>query len=248
MNDLQAALKNVMERETAGYEHGGEHGFSPKFEKTMNRLIKSENKKKASPKGRYGVFIAAAAAVVALTVNVVASSAGGFSISSNIRDPIYRIPFRQFTFDDLSDSPESIETVYTVGLKDSEFTRVMRNFYDENHGIYTFYSRPIEQMLNDNMYTYENFWFYQHTKNNFEMEFLDARFSVFEELTYKDKTAYYMYYEHFYGLEAMLVWEDEDYCFALSGNFTGEEAVAMADSLKPYEGEITENKFVEELS
>lgn len=252
MNNLQIALEKVMEKEISKYEQEEEHNFSPKFEKEMNRLLKSANAKASSKKGKRGFLIlAAAVTLLTLAAGAMAKSTG-FNISPYNPDTYYKLTGRAFTnsrktfsYEDTGNSPKTLETVYTLTGLDSEYKYTYRRMEDNKSELLTIYSRS-EEAIKDNMYIYKDLTLFQATKEEFSAEFSNAKYAGTEEFVYKDKTAYYSYYECFYGRNAMLVWEDGKYCFTLKGNLTKEEAVKLADSLKPYEKEIINKQRVEE--
>lgn len=242
-NNFQIALEKVIEKEASAYEQGGEHTFSPDFEKEMNALVKKSGKNTHFKKGKIGIIIlAAAVAILTLGAGAMAQSTG-FVISSDKPDTIYRVPMRYFTYEDTGDSPKTLETFYTLSGLGDEYTRTLRLGGDTSLG--TYYLRG-EKGYKDNMFTYKDMVLCQEVKSSFKTRFIEAKYSHFEEFSYNGRTAYYAYYERFYGRNAMLVWENGEYCFSLEGNFTKEEAVELADSLKPCEKEIVLNEIVEE--
>lgn len=243
MNNLQTALENVVEKEAASYDQGEEHSFSPKFEKEMSRLIKNTGRKSPLKKGKYGIIaLAAAVAVLTLAAGTMAKSTG-FSIGS-YKFENDRTRFRTFSYEDTGSSPKTIETVYTLSGLGSEYKYALRYLGDSS--LSTYYSRS-EEAIMDNMFLYKNLSLYQSTKETFSTKFIDTKYSHFENFSYKDKTAYYAYYECPYGRDSVFIWEDGDYCFEIDGNLTKEEATKLADSLKPYQKEIINGERVEEM-
>lgn len=248
MNNLQAALKNTVEKQAEGFEIGEEHSFSPKFEKKMNRLIKTAPEKFPTKKKKFGIAIlAATVAVLTLGAGAMAVNVNsGFSISSYKIDSKERTAFRKFTYEDTENSPKTIETVYTLTGLNNEYEYTFRTKDDDLKEVLTAYRRSREAELNDSMYYYKTLYLDQFTKETFKAEFLDAKYSVFDEFDYNGTTAYYMYYDCFYGRNAQFIWANKEYCFQLCGNFTKEEAIEYANSIKPYEKEILYNEKVKE--
>lgn len=241
-NNLQIALEKVIEKETSAYEQGGEHTFSPDFEKEMNALVKKSGRGH-SKKSRIGMIILAAAmTVLTLGAGAMAQSTG-FIVSSAKNDDIFRVPMRYFTYEDKGDSSKTIETFYTISGLSDKYTYKSTVCVEENLSYTTLY------LTSDSLsgiYDYNLISLSQSVKSEFEERFIDAKYSHFEEFVYNERPAYYAYYERYYGREAMLVWEDGEYCFSLKGNLTKEKAMEMADSLVPAEMKTGLNEIEEE--
>lgn len=60
---------------------------------------------------------------------------------------------------------------------------------------------------------------------------------AYKQLTVNGGQAYFITRERYYGMEAFLLWESEDYIFTLSGALSEERAIELAGSLVVYDGE-----------
>lgn len=244
MNNLKIALGNVMQSEIAQYEQGAEHIFSKKFEREIARI--GAKKTRGPGARRLVTFAAAALAVFSLGIAVGAITTG-FRISSYSREFDGK-PAKLFTVDSIESSPKTIETVYTVGGLPGELTQRRTSFNEERTEVHTIYTPDRDTIRYGDRYVYDFIWFGQFTREAFSEGYLASDYVTYKELTFGESPAWFITYEHFYGDDAVLIWDAEDYIFELNGNFDEETALELAGSLEVYGREITEGEFEEVLS
>ena len=243
MNDLKIALENVMQSEIAPYERemGAEHIFSKKFEREIARI--GAGRPRRSGARQLAAFAAAAVAVFSLGIAVGAITTG-FNISSYNREFDGK-PAKLFTVDSTENSPKTIETVYTVGGLPEELTRRRTNFNEERTQAFTTYIPDRDTIRYGDRYVYDFIYFRQFTREAFSEVYLASDYVTYKELMFGESSAWFITYEHFYGDEAVLVWDAGDYILELSGNFDEEQALELAGSVEAYYGEITPGEFEE---
>ncbi len=241
MNNMKKALENAMEKDIGRYEDCAEHEFSEKFEREMQRLS-GHGAQKKRPKLRIGRIIAAAAAAIALfAVGTFAGAvSSGFSVTQTTR---LGLPAKLFTATDTENCPKTIETVYTLDGFPKELLSVSGT---DKLVASKYFPGPLEGYINDERYMGKVIHLYQETKENFEFQYTDMDYVTYKTLTVNGGQAYFITRERFYGMDAYLFWESEDYIFTLAGGFSEERAVELASSLVVYDGEIPYNGVREE--
>lgn len=241
MNNLKIALGNVMQSDIAPYEQGAEHIFSKKFERKISRIAAKKSAK--IPARRLVTFAAAALAVFSLGIAVGAITTG-FNISSINREFDGK-PAKLFTVAGMDDSPKTIETVYTIGALPEELTLRRTNFNEEHTKAFTTYIPDRDTIRYGDRYVYDFIYFRQFTREAFSEGYLASDYVTYKELMFDESPAWFITYERFYGDEAVLIWDEGDYIFELSGNFGEEQALELASSVEVYYGEITPGEFEE---
>lgn len=236
MNDLKTALENVMQKDIGRYENAAEHEFPAGFEKKMAELSKRvSGGKRPKRMSIVRVFAAAAAAVALFAVGTLAGAvSSGFSV---VRTTGYGLPAKLFTAADTDGCPTTIETVYAL----DGFPKELFEIYESADGASVtskYYSAPLEEYYNDEMYSLKMIFLDQQTKETFEFKYTDMEYVTYKQLTVNGGQAYYITRERYYGMETFLFWESEDYIFTLSGSFSEERALELANSLAVYDGEM----------
>lgn len=254
MDNLKKALEHAMQKDIGRYADA-EHEFSAEFESEMIKLSKnvSENpgKIKKRPRLRFVKVIVAAAAAVALFAagTLAGAVSSGFDVARTTR---LGLPSKLFTAVDTEDCPKTVETVYMLDGFPMNQISIFTN--DERTWTGAMYlPAPFEPDKNGDMYAPTNDELYmakimhlrQYTKDTFEFEYTDMDYVTYKQLTVNGGQAYFITRERFYGMEAFLLWESEDYIFVLSGAFSEERALELANSLVVYDGEIPFSGFRE---
>lgn len=255
MDNLKKALENAMQKDIARYENGAEHEFSAKFESEMSKLSErfgySGRIVKKRPKLRLAkVFIAAAAAVALFAVGTFAGAvSSGFNVVQSKR---WGLPSKLFTAADTEDCPKTIETAYMLDgfpmnqISISDSYDISDKDHDFVIGVSAMYF-PAPWVLDngvpqvpkdDELYMPKIIMLNQSTKKTFKFEYTDMEYVTYKQLTVNGGQAYFITRERFYGMEAFLLWESEDYIFTLSGCLSEERALELANSLVVYDGEI----------
>ncbi|MDE7361746.1 MAG: DUF4367 domain-containing protein [Oscillospiraceae bacterium] len=236
MNNFKTALENVIQKDLGRYENAAEHEFSAEFEKKMAALSKRVSGGKRSKRMRIGRIIAAAAAAVVLFAmgTLAGAVSSGFNVVQSKR---WGLPSKLFTAADTEGCPMTIETVYVLdGFPMNRFG--ISESGDGTSVLSKYYSAPYEEYLNDEMYSLKTIFLEQETKETFKFKYTDMEYVTYKQLTVNGGQAYFITRERYYGMEAYLIWESEDYIFTLSGSFSEERALELAGSLAVYDGEI----------
>lgn len=239
MNNLKTALENVMQKDIERFENGAEHEFSAEFEKNMAELSKRVSGSKRPKRMRIGRVIAAVAVAVALFAagTLAGAVSSGFNISKKSYSDYNGKPVNIFTAVDTEGCPKTVETVYRLGGFPDELVNQSKSAASVSS---RYFSAPIEEFRNDELYFAKMIWLWQETKDTFEFSYTDMDYVTYKTLTVNGGQAYFITRERFYGMEAFLIWESEDYIFTLSGSFSEERAVELANSLVVYDGEVEE--------
>lgn len=235
---------SAMQKDIGRFEDT-EHRFSEKFEGEMRKLSENvSDKTKKRHKPRFVKVIALAAAAVALFAGgtFAGAASSGFSITSSTR---MGLPSKLFTALDTEGCPETVETVYTLG----GFAENVMSVYDgKNKTSVTsyYYPAPFEPDANgelfapkdDELYMAKTILLEQETKKTFRFEYADMEYVTCKPLEINGRQGYFITRERFYGMESFLFWESGEYVFTLSGSFSEERAVELADSLTVFNGEL----------
>lgn len=236
MNNLKKALENVMRRDVERFENAAEHEFSAEFERKMSELS-ARVSQGARPKRLriVRIFAAAAAAAALFAVGTLAGAvSSGFNVT---RTTGYNLPAKLFTAADTEGCPTTIETVYVLdGFSMNPFS--ISNSKDGATASSTYYPAPVEELYNDELYMEKVVHLDQMTKETFEFKYTDMEYVTYKQLTVNGGQAYFITRERFYGMQAYLLWESEDYIFTLTGSFSEERALELANSLAVYDGEM----------
>lgn len=245
MDNLKKALEHAMQKDIGRYADA-EHEFSAEFESEMIKLSKnvSENpgKIKKRPRLRFVKVIVAAAAAVALFAagTFAGAVSSGFNVVQSKR---FGLPSKLFTAADTEDCPTEIETVYMLdGFPMNQFSISGA----ENGAVSSMYfPAPFEPDENGDLFAPRNDELYlakvihlgQNTKERFKFGYADMDYVTYKQLAVNGGQAYFITRERYYGMEAFLLWESEDYIFTLSGALSEERAIELASSLVVYDGE-----------
>ncbi|GEM_PF-4865459 len=246
MDNLKKALENVMREDIGRYENAAEHEFSTEFEKKMKRLSKRSATKKRVPLRIGRIFAAAAAAVALFAVGTFAGAvSSGFNVNQTKR---LGLPAKLFTAADTDGCPTSIETVYKLNCFPDNQISISDNFDKDGNRTSVssmYFSAPFEwdgdgmyAPRNDELYLVKTIFLLQETKETFDFTYADMDYVTYKTLTVNGGQAYFITRERYYGTQAYLFWESEDYIFTLSGSFTEERALELANSLVIYDGEL----------
>lgn len=254
MDNLKKALENAMQKDFARYENGAEHEFSAEFESEMSKLSERYTGKVVKKRPRLRivkVFAAVAAAVALFSAGTLAGAvSSGFNITQSKR---YGLPAKLFTAADTEGCPTTIETVYMLdGFPMNQFTIAEYNYHfvDSTSSIGVgseYFSAPFEwDDLNggmyapkdDELYMAKTLFLNQDTKETFDFKYTDMDYVNYKQLTVNGRQGYFITRERYYGTQAYLFWETEDYIFTLSGCLSEETALKLADSLVVYDGEM----------
>lgn len=256
MDNLKKALENAMQKDLVRYENGAEHEFSERFENEMSKLSErsghSGNAVKKRPKLRLVKVIVAAAAAVALFAagTLAGAVSSGFNVTGSTR---LGLPAKLFTAADTEGCPTTIETVYMLdGFRMNQFSIDSYNYklVDSSYRIGVssmYFPAPFEWDDNygdmyapkdDELYMAKVILLHQDTKETFKFQYTDMDYVNYKQLTVNGGQAYFITRERFYGTEAFLFWESEDYIFTLSGCLSEETALKLASSLVVYDGEV----------
>lgn len=247
MNNFKKALENVMQKDIERFENAAEHEFSVKFESEMSKLSErsecSGKVVKKRPKLRLVKVLVAAAAAVALFA--VGTLAGAVSSGFDVTQVMWHgLPGNLFTAADTEGCPTTVETVYTLdGFPKEQFS--ISNSRDGAMVSSMYFPAPREELYNDEMYMAKIIHLDQETKETFEFKYTDMDYVTYKQLTVNGGQAYFITRERYYGMDAYLLWESEDYIFTLCGSFSEERAVELAGSLVVYDGEIPFSGFKE---
>lgn len=247
-DDLKTALKIVMQSDIEHYDTAAGHEFSPEFERKMKRLIKNSSGKKRIRLGvKIAVSVAAAMAMFAVGTFAGAVSSG-FDITPSEKPDYNGFPANIVTWTNSEGSPETLETIYTLGKLPDKIELRRTCLHEDNKGMSTIFMPKAydeNDRFTDEMWGYRLINLVQDTKDSFKSSFSAADYVSHKKLTINGRQAYYITRETFFGQTSSLIWDGGDYIFELLGYFSESTAIELANSLVPFEGELHNGETVE---
>ena len=227
MSNLRLALENTMSRQIAEYEKDLEtHEFSHRFEKRMNKLIKSMGGGSFVLSGhRIPLRKAVQLAFIILILAVLAIAAYAFINWGSFNVKEYDI-YSLLNVTNISDAPLTLEERYEIGADLSEYDyKVLANDY------------YIVDIYYTNLY-YKNktFLFSQRTKDSLQNVRINTE-NVAQMPTTIEVNGYTGLYMQTTDGEHLLLWDNGNYFIQVMGSneFSINELILICDSVQKAE-------------
>ncbi|MDE6580300.1 MAG: DUF4367 domain-containing protein [Ruminiclostridium sp.] len=227
MSNLRSALENTMNLQIAEYENGLEtHAFSHRFEKRMNKLIKSMGGGSFLLFGsRVPLRKAVQLAFLILILAVLAAVTYAFISWNSFSVKEYDI-FSLLNVTDISDAPLTLEERYEIGADLSEYDYEV--LVDNNYKINIFYTN----LYNKN----KTLYFSQWTKNLLENKRINTEDSTLIPAMIEVNGSIGLYMQTSKG-EHMLLWDNGSYFIEVIGSmeFSIDELISICNSVQKAE-------------
>ena len=227
MSNLRSALENTMNLQIAEYENGLEtYEFSHRFEKRMNKLIKSMGGGSFPLFGsRVPLRKAVQLAFMILILAVLAAAAYAFISWGSFSVKKYDI-YSLLDVTDISDAPVTLEERYEIGADLSEFDYDV--IEDNDYVVYISYTNP----SNKN----KILEFFQSTKKLFQNERINTENAAQEPTSIEVNGCIGMYMQTSRG-EHLIIWDNSDYFIQVIGSneFGINELISICDSVQKAE-------------
>lgn len=227
MNNLKLALESTMNRQIAEYENDLEtYAFSHRFEKRMNRLIKSIgrgsfvffNRRIPLRKALQLAFIIILLAVLAVTAYAVISW-------SSFKVEEYDI-FSLLNVTDISDAPLTLEERYEIGADLSGYKAEILLYND--YMFDTYYTN----LYNES----KSFEFCQMTKDSFVNIRIDTENALQKPTLIEVNGSFGLYIQH-QDNSHFFFWDNGDYFIYINAGhqFSKNELILICDSVQKVE-------------
>lgn len=227
MSNLKLALENTMNLQIAEYENDLEtHEFSHRFEKRMNKLIKSMGGGSFRLFGnRIPLRKAVQLAFLILILAVLAAATYAFISWSSFNVKEYDI-YSLLNVTDLSDAPLTLEERYEIGADLSEYDYEV--LADNNFKVNIFYTN----LYNKN----KTFYFSQKTKDSLENKRINTENSD-QMPTMIEVNGCIGLYMQTSKEEHILLWDNGSYFIEIVGSkeFSINELISICNSVQKVE-------------
>lgn len=227
MNEFKTALENTMNRQIAEYEKDLEdYEFSRRFERKINRLIKSMSGGRLVFYGRSIPLRKLVQAALLVVILAVLATAAYAAISwSSFRVDSYDI-YSLVKKTDISDAPLTLEERYEIGADLSGYNSEI--LLDDDFMIYISYI--------DRYNTNKSFEFFQMTKSSFNENRLDTESFLQAPSAIDVNSCTGIYFQSRNGSHYVL-WDNGDYFIKIfaSNEFSKDELISICDSVQKAE-------------
>ena len=227
MSNFKLALENTMNRQIAEYENGLEiHVFSHRFEKRMNKLIKSMGGGCFVFSGRrIPLRKAVQLAFIIIILAVLAVAAYAVISWSSFEVDEYDI-FSLLNVTDISDAPLTLEERYEIGADLSEYESEI--ITDEYFIFDIYYTNKYSKG--------KTFEFCQMTKDSLQNVRINTENAVQVPTAIEVNGYIGLYMQTEYG-EHYILWDNGDYFIEVSANseFGKNELILICDSVQKVE-------------
>lgn len=214
---LKNILQEMCDEEFAEYEKSEEHKFSLRHRRKMKKLFREYEKKYASNvlekkpvRFRRRVAAVVIAAVVLITsCFTVGALTGGFKFTPKTdHTEIFNI--------DYENAPQTIEYLYYISALPDEYKLTTADV-DIALSAYFYYETDDEHI----------YYFGQIVKSVYKSYINTEKYKM-EEVIINNKNGVFIAFES----ESLLVWDNGDYVLEIYGNFTKDEMLNLAKSVK----------------
>lgn len=227
MSNLKLALENTMTRQIAEYENGLDtYKFSHRFEKRMNKLIKSMDGGSFVLSGyRIPLRKAVQLAFIILILAVLAIAAYAFINWGNFNVKEYDV-YSLLNVTDISNAPLTLEERYEIGTDLSEYD--CKVFSDNNYFVDIFYT--------DLNHENKAFEFTQRTKKSLKNIRVNTE-NVAQAPALIEVNGYIGLYMQTSKGEHLLLWDNGRYFIEVVGNneFSINELILICNSVQKAE-------------
>ena len=239
MSNLKLALENTMERQIAEYENGLEAcEFSRRFEKRMNKLIKSMGGGAFVFSGRR-IPLRKAVQLAFIIIILAALAVAAYAVISwsSFKVEEYDI-YSLLNVTDISEAPLTLEEWYEIGADLSGYEAEI--LLDEYYMIDIYYS----DLYNEN----KTFDFIQRTKDSVQSMRLDTEDALQKPTIIEVNGSIGLYVQYSNGAH-IIFWDNGDYFIEIvaSNEFGKNELISICNSVQKVEQEKFVKKSVPNL-
>ena len=210
-------LQEMCDEEFEEYKTEEKHKFSLRHKKQMKKLFREYDKKYASNVSekktvrfrRRIVAVVVAAVVLITSFFKVGALTGGFKFTQ-------KSDHTEFFNIDYENAPQTIEYLYYISALSDEY-KLTTSDVDIALSAYFYYETDDEHI----------YYFGQIVKSAYKSYINTEKYKM-EEVVIDNKNGVFIAFES----ESLLVWDNGDYVLEIYGNFTKEEMLILAKSIK----------------